>query len=467
MADAVEFTPSKPSFTFNPDEVDSVCDFVPQAAVVHATFTHKPNVRQTKQKHRDNHSPMITLRADTAEFVPFLAKPAISSEDYPSLVADPAILPETKVWGKGDVARIKVPPPVQKPKVPQMTLEAKPKIKVTEKPTKNPEASKQGDEPEPTSGEDLGTTAGAPCATTLELASLREPTPTAHSQTASSGREVPADVEVTSEAPEAKEEETKADDKEETKKSVDTLDSEAEDQASLPTQPDNTKPDIQEAAMQLERPGHPTQQKSLVVEEAVKAIEEESKEVRRPFTYSMATILLVKQVRPMQRVEAHERTDHIHILASRPIKVFKLKAIKGGKQKKNQEIWEETLEGSIRRAEIPQEQMMLKEKAKQHTERRLAEVAEDVKLKRKVKITLNKLAPTNFDKLKAELSEIIKNGRDLVKELAQLIFDKAWSEVRYSSMYANLCSYINQQYGEFEFGAESTDTQRNKNVRDM
>jgi hypothetical protein len=457
MADAPEFTPSKSTFTF---DVDSVPDFVPQAP---PHYTHKQPVRQTKHKHRENKSPITALSADIAEFVPFSATPAISSDDYPSLVADPAILPESKVWCKGDNSRIKVPPPVQKPKIPQMTLAAKPKIKVIDKPSQNPEASKQVDEPEPTSGADLGTTAGAPCPTTLELPTLRESTLTA--LTGSSTWEVPIDVEVTSEAPEVKAEETKADEVEETKKSVDTLDNEAKDQDSLQTTPDHTKPDIQEAPTQLERPGHPTQQKSQVVEETVRAIEEESKEVRRPFTYSMTTILSVKQVRPKQRVEAHERTDHIHMVASRPLKIYKLKVVKGGKQKKNQEIWEESLEGSIRRAEIPQEQMRLKEKAKQHTERRLAEVAEDVKLKRKVKITLNKLAPTNFDKLKAELSEIIKNGRDLVKELAQLIFDKAWSEIRYSSMYASLCSYINQQYGEFEFGADSSDSQRNKNVR--
>jgi hypothetical protein len=144
---------------------------------------------------------------------------------------------------------------------------------------------------------------------------------------------------------------------------------------------------------------------------------------------------------------------------------YRLKLTKGPKTKKAQEMWEEVPEGTIRRAEIPQEQMMLKTKAKQHTERRLAEVAEDVKLKRKVKITLNKLAPTNFDKLKVELSEIIKHGRDLVKELAQLIFDKAWSETRYASIYANLCHFINQQYGEFEFGPESSESTRNKNVR--
>lgn len=141
-----------------------------------------------------------------------------------------------------------------------------------------------------------------------------------------------------------------------------------------------------------------------------------------------------------------------------------MKIVKGVKAKKGQEIWEEVPLGTIRRAEIPQEQMMLKEKAKAHTERRLAEVAEDVKLKRKVKITLNKLAPTNFDKLKVELSEIIKNGRDLVKELAQLIFDKAWSETRYTSMYANLCLFINQEYGLFEFGEEASESRRTKNV---
>jgi hypothetical protein len=53
------------------------------------------------------------------------------------------------------------------------------------------------------------------------------------------------------------------------------------------------------------------------------------------------------------------------------------------------------------------------------------------------KVTLNKLAPTNYDKLSVELKKLIKP--DLIDNLSQLMLDRASAETKYQPLYANLC----------------------------
>jgi hypothetical protein len=160
----------------------------------------------------------------------------------------------------------------------------------------------------------------------------------------------------------------------------------------------------------------------------------------------MTTILKVAQVRSRQMAESHKRSNHIKLLSSRPIQVYEFKDI-AKSQKKCDEIWEKT---------------------------------DKAKLEQRIRVTLNKLAPTNFDKLKIEFYEIIKKARychlvstnfDYEKDLcvtfksgcywaeylAQSIFEKACSDNRYSSMYANLCSYIDPA-GEIELAEDSSES---------
>jgi hypothetical protein len=53
------------------------------------------------------------------------------------------------------------------------------------------------------------------------------------------------------------------------------------------------------------------------------------------------------------------------------------------------------------------------------------------------KVTLNKLAPTNYDKLSVELKKLIKP--DLIDNLSQLMVDRAAAETKYQPLYASLC----------------------------
>lgn len=96
--------------------------------------------------------------------------------------------------------------------------------------------------------------------------------------------------------------------------------------------------------------------------------------------------------------------------------------------------------------EVISTQQKFLEKAKEHKARREAPVEEQEAAKKKIKITLNKLTPNNFDKLKEQLLEIGKQSLSNLTLLTSGIFDKAWSEVKYTQMYANLCQYLKQEF---------------------
>ena len=101
--------------------------------------------------------------------------------------------------------------------------------------------------------------------------------------------------------------------------------------------------------------------------------------------------------------------------------------------------------------EVISTQQKFLEKAKEHKARREAPVEEQEAAKKKIKITLNKFTPNNFDKLKEQLLDIGKQSLSNLTLLTSGIFDKAWSEVKYTQMYANLCSYLKQEFEGFEF----------------
>jgi len=64
------------------------------------------------------------------------------------------------------------------------------------------------------------------------------------------------------------------------------------------------------------------------------------------------------------------------------------------------------------------------------------------------KVTLNKLAPTNYEKLSEELRKMIKP--DLIEDLSQLILDRASVEVKFLPLYANLSRDLSRDCGEFK-----------------
>lgn len=64
------------------------------------------------------------------------------------------------------------------------------------------------------------------------------------------------------------------------------------------------------------------------------------------------------------------------------------------------------------------------------------------------KVTLNKLAPTNYDKLSEELRKMIKP--DLIDDLSQFIMDRASVETKYLPVYADLSRDLSRDCIEFK-----------------
>lgn len=101
-----------------------------------------------------------------------------------------------------------------------------------------------------------------------------------------------------------------------------------------------------------------------------------------------------------------------------------------------------------------EEEKLIAEKAKAYTARRTATVEETEQIKKKIKITLNKLTPNNKDKLQATLLEIGKTCHEALRELAVALFDKAWSEQKYSSLYASICQFMKEHLEGFVYPDE-------------
>lgn len=56
-----------------------------------------------------------------------------------------------------------------------------------------------------------------------------------------------------------------------------------------------------------------------------------------------------------------------------------------------------------------------------------------------MRLTLNRLSPTNIDKLKFKLLDIVADDATNLYYLTDGIFNKAWLEKGYTQMYASLC----------------------------
>lgn len=84
------------------------------------------------------------------------------------------------------------------------------------------------------------------------------------------------------------------------------------------------------------------------------------------------------------------------------------------------------------------------------------------KVKRQIKVTLNKLSPSNFTKLQVELLTLAKDSREALAYLIQTIFEKSWAEVKYTAMYAQLCKSLKEEFEGFLFDCESP-SKKNQN----
>lgn len=61
------------------------------------------------------------------------------------------------------------------------------------------------------------------------------------------------------------------------------------------------------------------------------------------------------------------------------------------------------------------------------------------KVMKQMKMSLNILAPDNFDKVKVELMDLAKTDLHTCKLLVDLIIEKSWTELKYTTLYTKLC----------------------------
>jgi len=106
------------------------------------------------------------------------------------------------------------------------------------------------------------------------------------------------------------------------------------------------------------------------------------------------------------------------------------------------------------RQEVPEHLKIIQEQAAVKTQKLKQEKSREEKVSRQIKITLNKLTPTNFERLKEQLLEIAKEDTNNLKLLAEGVFHKACMEVRYTNLYAKLCEFIFLEYQKFQFSQE-------------
>jgi translation initiation factor 4G len=111
----------------------------------------------------------------------------------------------------------------------------------------------------------------------------------------------------------------------------------------------------------------------------------------------------------------------------------------------------EIVSSTVWRKPKTQEEEKIIEKAKIYKAKLSGTKEEHEKIKRQIKTTLNKLSPTNLDKLKEQLLDIGKESTNNLIFLVQCIFEKAWSEVKYTQMYANLCKFLKEKFENYTF----------------
>ena len=115
------------------------------------------------------------------------------------------------------------------------------------------------------------------------------------------------------------------------------------------------------------------------------------------------------------------------------------------KNRKNQEekrITREVTQKLIWRKAKTAEEQKISEKAKAYTRKFTATVAEQEKIKKEIKSTLNKLSPNNLGKLIVSIMDTCKKSHDCLKLVVSGIFEKAWSEKKYTQMYSDICKTL-------------------------
>lgn len=162
------------------------------------------------------------------------------------------------------------------------------------------------------------------------------------------------------------------------------------------------------------------------------------------------------------KYEEFSRLDKkIEDFSHRKIQIYKLQARNSSPKKKNtkREVLRldefKTADSDSWRKKKSLEEEKIAEAARKNTRKLSSTIEETEKMKRKIKVTLNKMSPNNFEKLKLELLAIGKESRLALHTLVEYIFEKAWSEVKYTPMYAQLCKFCKLEFENFSYGESS------------
>lgn len=70
---------------------------------------------------------------------------------------------------------------------------------------------------------------------------------------------------------------------------------------------------------------------------------------------------------------------------------------------------------------------------------------------KKIRSTLNKLSPNNIEKLSSDLLITCKHSHNNLKQVVSEIFEKAWSEKKYTQMYSDLCKMLKTQMENYTY----------------
>ena len=124
-----------------------------------------------------------------------------------------------------------------------------------------------------------------------------------------------------------------------------------------------------------------------------------------------------------------------------------------GKENTKQPEWRENeneiISTIVWRKPKTEEEEKISLRAKAYKMKLTGSKEEHDKIKRIIKSTLNKVLPTNLEKLQEQLLETGKQSTNNLIFLVECIFEKAWSEVKYTQTYANLCKYLKEKFEGF------------------
>lgn len=143
----------------------------------------------------------------------------------------------------------------------------------------------------------------------------------------------------------------------------------------------------------------------------------------------------------------------ILMIKERKVEVIKTGKLKRGEDKKK--IREDVVIGQVhwRKAKTAEEEK-ISNKAKEYREKLTVPIQEQEKIKKQIRATLNKLSPNNLDKLSQEILETCKKSHDYLKLVALGIFEKAWSENKYTQMYSELCKFLKNGFEKFSYNPD-------------